>query len=84
MVRNRLKRWSREHFRALSKSNLQFGAEINVIFKPIDQGFYKGLPHDEFEHVLEKGVAFVQRALQNPGPGDRRILPRDGNDPHGR
>lgn len=74
MVRNRLKRWCREYFRGLAKTSERPGAEINVIFKPIDRGFYKGLSHDEFIRTLDRGVGSVRKALSSVGSDrDRRI-----------
>ncbi|MBX2988113.1 MAG: ribonuclease P protein component [Bdellovibrionaceae bacterium] len=64
VVRNRLKRWCREYFRELNRTERGFGAEINVIFKPIDQGFYKGLPHGEFIRVLEQGLETLRKSGQ--------------------
>lgn len=71
VVRNRLKRWCREYFRVFSKSERSFEAEINVIFKPIDQGFYKGLSHDEFLKALEKGLDHIRKSLEDRGPVPR-------------
>lgn len=44
------------------------GVEINVIFKPIDQGFYKGLSHGEFLKALDKGVDFLRKSSHRPRP----------------
>lgn len=84
VTRNRLKRWCREYFRALAGADKEFGAEINVIFKPIDQGFYKGLSHEEFSRALGKGVANVRKILADGGSVDARLVPRGGNDSLGR
>lgn len=84
MVRNRLKRWCREYFRNFARSEKRFGAEINVIFKPIDHGFYKGLSHEEFLRVLGKGLASVGKSVESVGSLDDRGLPRGGDDSSGR
>jgi ribonuclease P protein component len=74
VVRNRLKRWCREYFRALSKTDRAFGAEINVIFKPIDQGFYKGLSHEEFIGALERGLEVIRKDLKKLRPSLDRVV----------
>lgn len=61
VTRNRLKRWCREYFRNLVKENRHVEAEINVIFKPIDIGFYKGLSHEEFVRVLDRGLENIRK-----------------------
>lgn len=55
VVRNKLKRWSREFFRkALTKENLNFGMDINVIFRPSKDDFYKKIAHEELDFQLSK------------------------------
>lgn len=63
VVRNKLKRWVREYFRDLAKSGSPFEATINVIFKPLDRGFYKGLTHDEFTKAMDSGIEGIKKYL---------------------
>jgi ribonuclease P protein component len=61
VVRNRLKRWCREYFRNFLRNvEVVSGMDINVIFRPISQDFYKELPRAELEVQLEK---FCKRVL---------------------
>lgn len=63
VVRNKLKRWSRDYFRDSFKAGNSFEADINLIFKPMDENFYKGLPHGEFVKALERGLQVVRKNL---------------------
>jgi ribonuclease P protein component len=63
VVRNKLKRWVREYFRDLAKSGSPFEARINIIFKPLDQGFYKGLSYGEFTKAMDSGIISLKKYL---------------------
>lgn len=63
VVRNKLKRWSREYFRALVVAGNSIEADINIIFKPIDANFYKGLPYEEFVKALDRGFEVLRKNL---------------------
>ncbi|MBO9668413.1 MAG: ribonuclease P protein component [Bdellovibrio sp.] len=63
VVRNKLKRWSREYFRALLKAENSIEADINLIFKPMDPNFYKGLPHEEFVKAMDRGIETLRKHL---------------------
>ena len=63
VVRNKLKRWSREYFRSTLKAGSSFEADINLIFKPMEQNFYKGLPHEEFVKAMDRGLAVVRKSI---------------------
>lgn len=55
VLRNRLKRWSREYFRnALQNGELNSGMDINVIFRPSKDEFYKNLSHNDLDKQLSK------------------------------
>jgi len=66
VVRNKLKRWSREYFRDFVTRSNQTGSpidvSINIIFKPIDQGFYKGLSFEEFKKAMDIGVEVLRKS----------------------
>jgi len=61
VVRNKLKRWCREYFRALAKSGISLEFKINVIFKPIDQGLFKGLEYDVFKQAMDRALQLMQK-----------------------
>jgi ribonuclease P protein component len=63
VVRNRLKRWVRAYFRDLTKSGSPFEISINIIFKPIDQGFYRGLSFEEFKKAMDSGIKSIRKYL---------------------
>ncbi|KHD87247.1 MAG: hypothetical protein OM95_15375 [Bdellovibrio sp. ArHS] len=63
VVRNKLKRWSREYFRASLVAGKSIEADINIIFKPIDTNFYKGLPHEEFVKALDRGLEVLRKNI---------------------
>lgn len=67
VVRNKLKRWVREYFRDLVARSNQAGIpidiSINVIFRPIDQGFYKGLKFEEFKKAMDTGLETLRKAV---------------------
>lgn len=46
VVRNKLKRWSREIISQWAKENVM-GVDINVVFKPKEEGFYRKLRFSE-------------------------------------
>lgn len=66
VVRNKLKRWAREYLRDLVTRSNQIGTpidvSINIIFKPIDQGFYKGLKFEEFKKAMDVGLEIIQKS----------------------
>lgn len=65
VVRNKLKRWAREYFRDFVTRSNQTGSpidvSINIIFKPIDQGFYKGLQFEEFKKAMDIGLQVLRK-----------------------
>ncbi|RYZ88303.1 MAG: ribonuclease P protein component [Proteobacteria bacterium] len=63
VVRNKLKRWVREYFRDLAKSGSPFEVRINIIFRPFDQGFFRGLSHDEFNRAMDSGIQSLKKYL---------------------
>lgn len=63
VVRNKLKRWSREYFRACLTAGKSIEADINLIFKPMDSNFYKGLPYEEFVKAMDKGLGVLRKNL---------------------
>jgi ribonuclease P protein component len=64
VVRNKIKRWCREYFRDFLKSGNSLEIDINIICKPIDQGFYKGLSYAEFSKALDRGLGQLANSLR--------------------
>lgn len=66
VVRNKLKRWVREYLREFatrsSETGSSFEVTINIIFKPIDQGFYRGLRYEEFRKAMDIGLETLRKA----------------------
>lgn len=66
VVRNKLKRWAREYFRDFVTRSNQTGSpidvSINIIFKPIDKGFYKGLRFEEFKKAMDIGLEILKKS----------------------
>ncbi|MFP5518365.1 MAG: ribonuclease P protein component [Bdellovibrionia bacterium] len=56
VVRNKLKRWTRFYFQDLPEGSEGYKLELNIIFKPIDKGFYKGLSYAEYKKSLDLGL----------------------------
>jgi ribonuclease P protein component len=54
VVRNRLKRWSREYFRAQSAEDQALAIDINLVFRQMDTDFYKKLDYEQFGIVMDK------------------------------
>ena len=63
VVRNKLKRWCREYFRAFLVAGKTIEADINIIFKPMDQNFYKGLRYEEFVKGMDRGLETLRKHL---------------------
>jgi ribonuclease P protein component len=63
VVRNKLKRWVREYFRALLKAGPFLEADINIIFKPMDSNFYRGLRHEDFVQAMDRGVQNTRKHI---------------------
>lgn len=55
VVRNRLKRRSRDLIRKLQKQGSVFNGDLNIIFKPMPGQFYKNLEYDLFIEGFCKG-----------------------------
>lgn len=61
VVRNRLKRWSREFFR--QQGSLDRGLDLNVVLRRQEKGFYKNVSHQEFKQALRDGYQRIQKRL---------------------
>lgn len=53
VVRNRLKRWTREYFRSAFKSGFNPSCDFTVIFRPRDNDFYSKISFKEFCGLLD-------------------------------
>lgn len=55
VLRNKLKRWLREYFRLVVKTeSWQKSVDINVLLRPKEPNFYKNIKREEFWKELEK------------------------------
>jgi len=61
VVRNKLKRWSREFFRKMAVHGFNPEYDINLVFRPMQEDFYKKLLFREFCEVLEPGCEYLVR-----------------------
>lgn len=61
VVRNKLKRWVREYFRSFLVAGNSLEADINLIFKPMEANFYKGLPYEEFVKAMDRGLETLRK-----------------------
>lgn len=59
VIRNRLKRWSREFFR---KQDVNLSLDVHLVFRTFKESKdgYKSLKHAEFDHILEKSWKSIQ------------------------
>lgn len=60
VVRNRLRRWGREYLRKWSVDQTK-SLDMNLVFKRQKQGFYESIGHEEFDGVMDKLVAKLER-----------------------
>jgi ribonuclease P protein component len=61
IIRNRLKRWSREFLRRQDELSM----DVNLVFlKPRDANLYKELKHDDFDKLLEKSWKNIKRRFE--------------------
>lgn len=61
VIRNKLKRWTREYFRSLDDEGINLGLDINFIFRPMESNFYRGLSYGEFKKGMDKCLNFLRR-----------------------
>lgn len=60
VVRNKLKRWSKNFFREVNQSDPEFKADINVVFRPVSTEHYKNLKYQEFKSLLETALSKIK------------------------
>lgn len=60
VLRNKLKRWTREYFRDAFDKGLKLEIDVNLIFRPMPDPFYKKLLFKDFEAVLSRAVKDIQ------------------------
>lgn len=56
VIRNKLRRWSREFFRSKLKSGINKDIDVNVLIRPMSDDFFKKLSFQDFKSALD--VAF--------------------------
>jgi ribonuclease P protein component len=74
VIRNRLKRWCREYFRKVADHGFNPELDINVVFKPMPNQFYKKLEHSDFIVILEEGCRSVFKTSQRSPSDSRRSI----------
>lgn len=60
VLRNKLKRWTREFFRHLADEGLNPELDINLVFRPMPDSFYKKLVFKDFEAILNRAVKDIK------------------------
>ena len=61
VVRNKLKRWTREYFRKAAINGFNPEYDINLVFRPMPEGFYKKLLFREYCELVEQGCRYLSR-----------------------
>jgi ribonuclease P protein component len=61
VVRNRLKRWSREYLRTYGSGTLRAPFDFNVVLLRQKKDFYKYVDRAEYIKQLEKAVKFIEQ-----------------------
>lgn len=61
VIRNRLKRWSKEITKNHIVKGDVFHGDINVIFKPMPKDFYKNLKFGEFQAAYSQGWRYLTK-----------------------
>lgn len=64
VIRNRLKRWCRVYFRSLTGSGRELPVDVNVVFRPMKDDFYRKLSYEAFAKILDKGWTQLERRLR--------------------
>ena len=62
VVRNKLKRWCREFFRQRKYCFEGLELDMNLVFRPREDGFYRKLKYYEFEKAVEKGWKTIRKS----------------------
>ena len=60
VLRNKLKRWTREFFRLAADQGFNPELDINLVFRPMPKDFYKNLIFKDFEAVLKRAVKEIK------------------------
>lgn len=72
VIRNKLKRWSREIARSYIIEGDIFHGDINVIFKPMPKDFYKELEYQVFKEAFSKGWKRIRKSNQKNSSASHR------------
>ena len=63
VTRNKLKRWTRESVSSWAKQGRCHGVDINVIFRPREEGFYKELKFSDFEKCFDRSIQKITNII---------------------
>lgn len=62
VVRNKLKRWCREHFKSRKSTYSLVSGSINIVFRPHKkENFYQDLKHEFLDSEIEKSLRFLRK-----------------------
>ena len=76
VVRNRLKRWSREYFRSLIEQQQTLPIDVNLVFRKAEDDFYKKLDYEQFAQILDRGCEQIRRHKRQLVRDQERALAR--------
>ena len=62
VLRNKLKRWIRNILKDFSESSGQFSFDLNFVFKPVNNAFYKSLQFKEFREQVELALRKIAKS----------------------
>lgn len=62
VMRNRLKRWTREYFRKVAANGFDPEYDFNLVFRPMQKGFYDKLEYQKFVESMDQVVKIFQQA----------------------
>lgn len=61
VMRNKLKRWSREFFRETTKNEIAM--DVNLVFLKQNKEFYRELTYDNFKEAFINGMDTIKERL---------------------
>jgi ribonuclease P protein component len=60
VTRNRLKRWTREYFRKMAAHGFNPEYDINLVFRPMPEGFFKDLRYQQYAEILDQSTQVLR------------------------
>jgi ribonuclease P protein component len=65
VLRNRLKRWMRNHLRHINSDLLNASVDINLVLRKKTEAFYRQLEHEVLDEALAEIFKKINRSLQS-------------------